>query len=62
MTSPVRALRTLWSSVKVQSCADGTLRIAPRWRKKFRDHGVLTRMHAALQLQDHLNGQIKKKR
>ena len=46
-----RALRSLWSSVAVYSCADGTLRVEPAWRKRFNKPGVLTRMHTAYMLQ-----------
>lgn len=42
-----RDLRTLWSSVAVYSCADGTLRLEPTWRKQFDKPGMLTRMHVA---------------
>jgi len=46
-----RDLRQLWSSVAVYSCADGTLRIEPTWRKKFRQPGFLTRGHSAYMVQ-----------
>lgn len=46
-----RAMRTLWSAVAVYSCADGTLKIEPTWRKKFRNPGVITRMHSAYMVQ-----------
>ena len=42
-----RDLRKLWSSVAIYSCADGTLRIEPTWRKTFNRPGMLTRMHSA---------------
>lgn len=42
-----RDLRRYWSKVKVQSCADGSLHITPTWRRKYRRHGVITRMNAA---------------
>ena len=42
-----RDLRSLWSSVAVYSCADGTLKIEPTWRKRFCRPGMLTRMHSA---------------
>lgn len=42
-----RVLRKLWSTIDVQSCADGTLRISPKWRRQWRRHGVLTRMYSA---------------
>ena len=49
----------MWSRVKVQSCADGTLHIYPRWRKNFKQHGLITRMHGAYCLQGHLNKKLK---
>ena len=33
------------------SCADGTLRVEPTWRKRFRRPGVMTRMHTAYMMQ-----------
>lgn len=46
-----RDLRALWSAVAVYSCADGTLRIEPTWRKRFNRPGMLTRMHTAYAVQ-----------
>ena len=46
-----RDLRSLWSSVAVYSCADGTLRVEPTWRKRFNRPGVLTRLHSAYMVQ-----------
>lgn len=46
-----KALRSLWSSVAVYSCADGTLRVEPAWRKRYKAPGVLTRMHSAYMTQ-----------
>lgn len=40
-----RALKRMWSAVAVYSCADGTLRIEPKWSD--RRAGLLTRMHSA---------------
>ena len=39
-----RALRIMWESYKVDACADGTIKISPKWKCH---RGVLTRMHAA---------------
>ena len=55
-----RDLRTLWSSVAVYSCGDGTLRIEPAWRKKFKRPGVITRMHSAYMVQAVLAMPLKK--
>lgn len=40
-----RALRSMWEGYKVESCADGTIKIRPKWRES--KPGVLTRLHAA---------------
>lgn len=39
-----RALRAIWRDAQVQSCADGSIRIIPKWRSS---RGLLTRMYAA---------------
>lgn len=41
-----RALRGLWQGLDCYSCADGTLKIEPRWKKGIRP-GLFTRMHSA---------------
>ena len=56
-TTARRILKGLWSKVKVQSCADGTFRILPVWRKKYRRPGVLTRMYAASQAEQVIRGE-----
>ena len=40
-----RALKRMWSSAAIYSCADGTLRIEPTWADKRA--GLLTRTHSA---------------
>ena len=57
-----RSLRALWKSVKVESCADGSVRIVPTYREaaKWRKLGALgpglfTRMHAAQCVEDVLD-------
>ncbi len=56
----IKALRSLWSTVKVQSCADGTLHIYPRWRKFYKRPGVITRMHAAYLLQQDMSRRLRR--
>ena len=53
-SSARRSLKRLWSSVKVMSCADGTLKIVPSWRgvRKYTPvegggPGLLSRLRAA---------------
>jgi len=53
------AIKRLWSRVKVQSCADGTLVLRPTWRRAYRDPGVITRLHGAYCLQGFLNLKLK---
>lgn len=55
----IKALRRAWAGVKVISCADGTSYVKPRWRKQFRQHGVLTRLYVARMLQEFINGKLK---
>ena len=59
-----RALRSMWESVYVCSCADGTIKIEPQWNKKrfgvYSDEygggpGVFSRMAAANMVRDVLN-------
>lgn len=59
-TNARRVLRRLWSSVAVYSCADGTLRIEPAYRKQYRSPGMLTRMYSARMVQDVLNLPVKR--
>lgn len=42
-----RTLRSLWQSVEVKSCSDGTMKIVPKWRKGWRKPGLMTRSYAA---------------
>ena len=50
-----RELRAMWSKVAVYSCADGTFRIEPQWRKKYQSPGLFGRMHAAVLVLDVLS-------
>jgi len=47
-----RDLRTMWESVYVKACADGSLKIIPKWRKAWKRHGVFTRLYAAYRVAD----------
>ena len=59
-TNARRSLRIMWDKVAVYSCADGTFRIEPKWRKSFNRPGMLTRMHTAVLIGDVLNLPVKK--
>ena len=54
------ALGKLITRFKVLSCADGTMRVIPTWRRKVRNSalppGLLTRMHVAAEIERLLNG------
>jgi hypothetical protein len=56
----MRVPRRVWSKVRVYSCADGTMRIEPKWRKEFAKPGVFTRMYLAERLQTAMNRALKK--
>jgi hypothetical protein len=34
-------------------------RVRPRWRKRYGNHGVLTRLYVARMLQEFINGKLK---
>lgn len=53
-SSARRALKRLWKSWRVDSLADGTLRIVPKWRSPI--HGLLTRLYAADKVDEVLKG------
>lgn len=55
-TTARRALKRLWSGWSVHSCADGTLRIKPTWRKQYLKPGLLTRLYSAAMVEDVING------
>ena len=54
-------LRPLWVRVRALSCADGTIRIEPTWRKEMKRPGVLTRLAAAQRVQNLINAYLKKR-
>lgn len=60
MSTARRSLRTAWSDAKVLSCADGSIRIEPKYRRKYRKPGVITRMYLARMVADCLNIRGKK--
>lgn len=41
---------------RVQSCADGTMKVTPTFKRGYGKPGVLTRMYLAGRIQDRLNG------
>ena len=55
-----RELRRMWSSVAVYSCADGTFRVEPKWRKKYSAPGMFTRINAAVLVGDMLKMPTKR--
>lgn len=55
----IRAMRVAWSRVQAKSCADGSVYIKPRWKKRYSSHGVLVRMYMARMLEEYINGKIK---
>ena len=61
--SKVSALASLFSRVVVKSCADGTMRVEPVWKRKLRKThlppGVFTRMSAAKELEKVINARLK---
>jgi hypothetical protein len=62
-----RMLRRRMTRVKIESCADGTLRVTPVWRRgyAFGPHkipGVFTRMGVAGELERMLNARLKGRR
>jgi len=54
---PLTPLQTLFRSVKVQSCTDGTLKVLPLWRD--RGPGVLTRLAGAYRIQVFINRHLR---
>ena len=61
-----RALKRLWSAIKVDSCADGSMRITPVWRgvREYTEEdgggpGLLSRLQAAGLLEILIRGEEK---
>ena len=53
-------LQALWSSVKVESCANGTMRVKAKWQPLYLPAGgVITRLYAARHLQRIINSHLK---
>lgn len=62
-------MRALWKSARVESCANGAMRIWPQWKgvKPYNDEdgggpGLLSRIAAAELLQDMIDHALKPKR
>lgn len=62
-------LRRAWESVKVASCADGSLKIVPEWKgaRKYTPEdgggpGLLNRLGAAEALEQELNAMLRLKK
>ena len=55
MSTARQVLRRLWATVHVASCADGSIKITPKYRRQWRNPGVLTRMYSARMVSECLN-------
>ena len=56
-------LQVLWKSVKVQSCADGTMRVTATWQPIYQPvGGVMTRLYAARHLERLIRAHLRGKR
>ena len=61
-----RILQRRMSSVKIVSCADGSMRLTPKWRYSWTRNrlgpGLFTRMGTAAELERLINGRLRKRR
>lgn len=55
-----RDLKKLWRHVAVYSCADGSLKIEPKWNGHYDTPGVITRMHSAYLVESVLAMKVKR--
>lgn len=60
-----REVRAAMLGVRIDSCADGTLRVTPKWRKSYTGGtlipGVISRIYAARLMKEAVNAELRGK-